>query len=201
VRPRAKIRVSPPSGSALPLLSIRLLLGSVVASATLAACSGVNLHIGSQRDEPARPKATGYGEEANLRTLGGSAVFGKIRVIDRGENGASLLVSLMNVPAGAYRIAIHETPNCSSPNAFSAGPPWAPPGHDPLALIPIQYTTGEERVEASIRIAGLRAEGPQGVAGRSVVVYTGRAITPARPDVPNATLACGVFQPTQPFSF
>jgi Cu/Zn superoxide dismutase len=112
-----------------------------------------------------------------------------------------MLVSLMNVPAGAYRIAIHETPNCSSPNAFSAGPPWAPPGHDPLALIPIQYTTGEERVEASIRIAGLRAQGPQGVAGRSVVVYAGRDITPARPDVPNASLACGVFEAAQPLSF
>jgi Cu/Zn superoxide dismutase len=182
-------------------LSIRRLTVSVLAASMLAACSGVNFHLGPQRDEPARPKVTGYGEEANLRTLGGSAVFGKIRVIDRGENDATMLVSLMNVPAGAYRIAIHETPNCSSPNAFSAGPPWAPPGHDPLALIPIQYTTGEERVEASIRIAGLRAQGPQGVAGRSVVVYAGRDITPARPDVPNASLACGVFEAAQPLSF
>jgi Cu/Zn superoxide dismutase len=189
------------SGSDLPLSSIRPLIASMFAACALVACSGVNLHFGAQREEPAPPKVTGYGEEASLRAIGGSAVFGKIRVIDRGERDASILVSTMNMPVGAYRIAIHDTPNCSSPNGFSAGAPWAPAGRDPLALIPVQYTNGEERVEASIRVAGMRAEGPNGVAGHSVVVYAGPDITPARPDVPNARIACGVFEPAQPLRF
>lgn len=168
---------------------------------SVAACSGVNVHFGTRRDEPERPKVTGYGEEAELRAIGGSAVSGKIRVIDRGDRDASVLVSMMNVPVGAYRIAIHEAANCSSPNAYSAGPAWAPRGREPGTLIPVQYTNREERVELSIRVAGLRAEGPDGVAGRSVVVYSGPNVTPARPGVPNAAIACGVFAPTQPLRF
>jgi len=190
-----------PRGHVLPRLSMRFPIASILAASTLAACSGVNMHFGSQRDEPAPAKVTGYGEEANLRAIGGSAVFGKIRVIDRGEHDATMLVSMMNVPVGAYRIAIHDTPNCSSPNGFSAGAAWAPSGRDPLALVPVQYTNGEERVEASIRIAGLHAQGPTGVAGHSVVVYAGPDITQARPDVPNARIACGVFEPAQPLRF
>lgn len=141
-----------------------------------------------------------YGEVAPLRAIGGSAVFGKIRVIDRGD-GASVLVSLMNVPPGDFRIAIHENPNCSSPNAFSAGPAWAPAGRHPLDLIPVQHASSEDRVESSLRVAGLHALGVNGVAGRSVVVYAGPKVTQVRPDVPNDAIACGVFEPATPLAF
>src|SRR3982750_2619288 len=70
-----------------------------------------------------RPPA---GLEARLRSLG-SAVTGKVRGIDRND-GVGVLVSLANMPAGQYRIAFHEVPNCSSPNGFSVGPAWAPAG-------------------------------------------------------------------------
>lgn len=186
----------------MPPVPFRRLIGLTFVASSVAACSGVNVHFGSRGvEEPPRAKVTGYGEEANLRAIGGSAIFGKIRVVDRGSGDANVLVSMMNVPIGAYRIAIQETPNCSSPNGFSAGRAWAPAGHDPLTLIPTQYASGEDRVEASLRVAGLRAEGPNGVAGRSVVVYAGSTITPARPDVPNERVACGVFEPSQPLSF
>jgi Cu/Zn superoxide dismutase len=171
---------------------------AVIVAAAVAACSGVNFHLGSVRDEPARPKVTGYGQEANLRAINGSAVFGKIRVIDRGSDDASMLVSMMKIPPGAYRIAIHETPNCSSPNAFSAGPLWAPKGRDAEDMIPVQYVNTEDRVGSTIRLSGVRATGPAGVAGHSVVVYAGRRITPAQPDVPNQAIACGVFEAAQP---
>jgi Cu/Zn superoxide dismutase len=169
--------------------------------AALTACSGVNFHLGSARDEPARPKVTGYGQEANLRAINGSAVFGKIRVIDRGSDDASMLVSMMNIPPGAYRIAFHERPNCSSPNGFSAGALWAPAGRDAAQMIPTQYVNSEDRVGTTIRLSGVRATGPSGVAGHSVVVYAGPRITPAQPDVPNQAIACGVFEAAQPLSF
>ena len=138
------------------------------------------------------------GQQATLRAIGGSALSGKIRVIDRAD-GATLLVSVINFPSGAYRIAIHENPNCSSPNGFSAGPAWAPAasGKAPRDLVPTQYVNPQSRVEAELRIAGLRATGANGVAGRSVVVYAGTEITEARPDVPNAAIACGVFEPAK----
>jgi Cu/Zn superoxide dismutase len=176
-----------------------------LATALLAAgCSSI--HFGSEKLEtpPAEEKtgadALRYGQEADLRGIGGSAVFGKIRVIDRGD-GAVVLASLMNVPSGNFRIAFHADPNCSSPNGFSAGPTWAPAGRRPEDLVPAQLANGEDRVEATVRVRGLHANGPGGVAGRSVIVYAGSKIEPIRPDVRNDAIACGVFHPATPLSF
>jgi len=43
-------------------------------------------------------------------------------------------------------------------------------------------------------VRGLHATGPDGIAGRSVVLYAGPVVTIPRPDVPNAAIACGVFE-------
>jgi len=172
---------------------------AIMVIAAVAGCSTLRGFTGRSESEPVAP-ARQYGEVAPLRAIGGSAVSGKIRVIDRGE-GASMLVSMINVPQGDYRIAIHENPNCSSPNGFSAGPAWAPLGTHPADLIPVQHASSEDRVEASLRVAGLHALGANGVAGHSVVVYAGPRVTEARPDVPNEAIACGVFEPAKPLSF
>lgn len=146
------------------------------------------------------PKATvpDSSQVASLRSIGGSSLTGKITVADRGDR-ASLLVSVINLPVGAYRIVIHETPNCSSPNGFSAGRPWAPAAAaaTPRDLIPTQYANSEAHVESELRVRGLHAQGPDGVAGRSVVMYAGPDVPDVRPDVPNAAIACGVFEPAR----
>ena len=167
----------------------------MVAVALLAACS-------TPRGAPDTPKTgNSYGQQATLRAIGGSAVFGRIRVIDRG-NSATVFVSAMNLPMGAYRIAFGETPNCTSPNGFSAGAAWAPPGSNPKELMPVQYATQEGgHVETQLWVAGLQAEGARGVAGRSVVLYAGNKVTDAIPNVPNERMACGVFEPAKPPSF
>ena len=112
-------------------------------------------------------------------------------------------MNVSHVIQGPYRIAFHETPNCSSPNGFSAGPLWTPPAaaKPPQDLIGIQYGNPEARVEAELRVRGLRANGENGVAGRSVVLYTGSQVTDIRPDVPNAAIACGVFEQTRQLAF
>jgi len=178
------------------------LVAATIVAACVAGCSGVRFGMSRDADADAHANAKGpdYGQVAPLRAIGGSAVFGKIRVVDRG-NGASILVSMMNVPPGAYRIAFHETPNCSSPNGFSAGPLWAPAGQDPRNLVAIQRVNSEDRVEESIRVPALRASGANGVAGHSVVVYAGAQVTDARPGVPNERMACGVFEPAHQISF
>jgi len=152
------------------------------------------------KDAPTRPD---YGQIASMRAIGGSAVSGKIRVIDRGD-GATMLVSVLNLPYGPFRIALNETPNCTSPNGFSAGSPWAPASSakPPADLIPIQYSNPEKsRVEIEARISGLHATGANGVAGHSVVIYAGTRVTEAQPDVRNERIACGVFEPATLFSF
>jgi Cu/Zn superoxide dismutase len=175
------------------------LAGGLVAL-TVAGCSGVHFSMAHDADTDAKADTTDYGQVASLRAIGGSAIFGKIRVIDRGR-GANVLVSIMNVPPGDYRIAIHETPNCSSPNGFSAGPAWAPSGNDPRNLIPVQRVSSEDRVESSLRVPALHAKGVDGVAGHSVVVYAGPRVTDARPGVPNERMACGVFEPAHQLAF
>ena len=170
------------------------------------ATAGCTTHFGtpglSTPEAPMPPPNPTDGQIANLRSIGGSALTGRIRVIDRGDD-ATILVSMINVPAGAYRIVLHETPNCTSPNGFSAGAAWAPPasGKRPLDLVPTQYTNSEAMVETELRIAGLRSNGANGVAGHSVVVYAGSNVTEIRPDVPNAAIACGVFAPVQRLTF
>jgi len=174
---------------------------AMIVSTCIAGCARV--HFGTrdlEADTNPGAKAPDYGEVAPLRPIGGSAVFGKIRVVDRGD-GAGLLVSMMNVPPGAYRIAFHATPNCSSPNGFSAGPAWAPAGKDPATLVPVQYVNSEDRVELSLRVPELHAAGVNGVAGHSVVVYAGSQVTQARPGVPNERMACGVFEPAHRLQF
>jgi len=169
----------------------------VLAGVLAAGCS--NVHFGSETPpgpEPKSAKAEEMGQVAVLRAIGGSAVSGKIRVIDRGD-GASVLVSVINIPTRAYRLVFHERGNCTSPNGFSAGAPWAPAavvGKHAEDLLPVQYANAESVVEAESRVRGLHAMGPDGVAGRSVMLYAGPAVTVPRPDVPNAAIACGVFE-------
>ena len=167
----------------------------------VAGCSGVRFNAPEPPLTVEAPNPAA-GQVAPLRAIGGSAISGKIRVIDRGD-GATVLVSVTNFPSGAYRIAFHQTPNCSSPNGFSAGPAWAPASatRPPQDLMPPQYANSDSRAETELRVAGLRATGPNGVAGRSVVLYSGTNVTEARPDVPNAAMACGVFEPVRPLTF
>ena len=170
-----------------------------LAAAVLVGCS-TNVHFGSETPpgpEPKSPKAQEMGQVAVLRAIGGSAVSGKVRVIDRGD-GASVLVSVINIPTRAYRLVFHERGNCTSPNGFSAGAPWQPAaaaaGKRAEDVLPVQYANAESIVEAETRIRGLHAMGPEGVAGRSVMLYAGPVVTVPRPDVPNAAISCGVFE-------
>jgi Cu/Zn superoxide dismutase len=172
------------------------------AACAAAVLAGCNARMASVADTAPEPTKTDASQQAVLRAIGGSAVSGKIRVIDRGDH-ASVLASLLNVPQGPYRIAIHETPNCSSPNGFSAGRPWAPASSSrtPQDLIPVQYGKTEQLVELELRIPGLHANGVDGVAGHSVVLYYGTSIPEIRPDVRNDAIACGVFEPTRLLTF
>jgi Cu/Zn superoxide dismutase len=175
-------------------------LAMALGAAVLAGCSMMKSPAEPSSQVQVTPPAP-LGMEARVRALG-SGVSGKIRVIDRGD-GVTLLVSLINLPEGPYRIALHATPNCSSPNGFSAGPPWAPAGAGKPARdrVPVFATKAEGTAEASVHLRGVHVSGPDGVGGHSVVVYSGSRVTDAVPDVPNNRVACGVFEPSQSFQF
>lgn len=148
---------------------------------------------GASSGPPASP-----GLVANLRGIG-SAVSGKVRVIDKGD-GVTLLVSGTNLPPNQYRVSFNRDGNCSSPNGYAAGPPWAPPGLDPYNLIPL-FWNNDGNAEGEAFIRGVHTTGENGVAGRSVIIYWGPTITDAEPGVPNNRAACGVFEPAELLRF
>ena len=136
-----------------------------------------------------RTVGTGPNLEAALSAIGGSAVTG-IATLRAYDGGVTLSLSFAGTRAGAYRVAVHANGNCTSPNGFSAGPPWAPPGvvvASPLVM------KSDYSATLVVRLPGYVFEGPDGVRGRSVVVHAGSSGSlEAEPGIPNDRVACGV---------
>jgi Cu-Zn family superoxide dismutase len=141
------------------------------------------------------------GVEAVLIPIGGSAAQGSAKFAARG-NGVAALVVVNNVIPGPYRIVIHERGNCSSPNGFSAGRPWAPAGSARSAadLLPELNIGSNGNGQMATTIPGLRLTGPDSLEGRSVVVHMGSTLdADVIPDRPNRLVLCGVIGPLRSF--
>ncbi|MBS0327584.1 MAG: hypothetical protein JSS46_13730 [Proteobacteria bacterium] len=178
------------------------LAACALAAAALAGCATTAPGTDSAQKAGAAANAGSLGQVAQLRAIGGSAVSGKVTVVDRGD-GAVLTVAAFNIPTGPYRLTINRNANCTSPNGFSAGPAWAPPGakRAPADLVGVLRSNDAGSTDATVHVPGLRATGPDGVAGHSVILYAGHKVTEAVPDVPNDRVACGVFEVTRPLQF
>jgi Cu/Zn superoxide dismutase len=162
----------------------------VVAIAVLAAgCASIKQEMNAMMpDDP--------GLVARLRSPS-SAATGTVRVVDF-RGGATVQLTITNLIPGSYRIALHANGNCSSPNLFSAGPPWAPPGSDKPAadLLPGFLADQEGSQNGYVAfVPGMHADGPNSPQGRSVVIHWGNWVTEAFPGQPNNRVACGVLQP------
>jgi Cu/Zn superoxide dismutase len=169
----------------------------VTAALAMAGCGSTGTSFQSMfvpSDGAKRPAGPSPGLVARLIGLG-SATSGRVRVIDKGD-GVTLLVSGTNLPPNQYRVSFNANGNCSSPNGFSAGPPWAPPGLNPYELIPL-FWNPDGNAEGETFIRGVHTTGENGLAGRSVVIYWGNKVTDAQPGVPNNRAACGVFAPAE----
>ena len=143
----------------------------------------------------AAPPDGGGNVEAKLVSTGGSAAGGSA-VLHDVRGGVDIAIWLGSTGPGQYRVTVHATGNCSSPNAFSAGPPWAPPGV-PLAVVPLAKNDDTRTLTAYL--PGYRVGGPDGILGRSVVVHAGASGSlEAQPGVPNNRIACGVIGSPEP---
>ena len=140
----------------------------------------------------------GPGLVARLRSPT-SAATGTVRVVDY-RDGVSVQLVISNLIPGQYRVALHENGNCSSPNLFSAGPPWAPPesGKSPDDLLPGFLANNDGNQNGYVAfIKGVHADGPGSLRGRSIVVHWGNRVGEALPGQPNNRVACGVLEPAQ----
>jgi Cu/Zn superoxide dismutase len=167
----------------------RALIAGAIACSLLAACESTK--------DPAAPKAAKAEvtvAEARFQPIGGSSLTGAA-ILHPYDGGVQMKVNFNGRGPGQYRVMIHATGNCSSPNGFSAGPPWAPPGV-PLAEEGYPVLKNDDSASVVVRLAGYKFTGPDGVVGRSVVVHDGgRGTIVAEPGVPNDRIGCGVIGP------
>jgi len=151
-------------------------------------------------DEEAKKPPPNPGVRAQLQPTSGSAIHGFV-TFQPYEGGVDAAVSVWAGDAGTMRIVIHSTGVCTSPNGFSAGPPWIPPGAKEAPTISIANTNNQYGI-ASKRLPGLKVDGPDGIRGKSVVVHLGTSSSlDAQPGVPNNRVACGVIETNKPISF
>jgi superoxide dismutase, Cu-Zn family len=175
-------------------LSLRATVVSLT-SLLLAACGTVNL-----------PKmgdivpSTGNQAVAKLVSKNGSGTTGTVVFTQRGEKVA-LLAQVFNLAGGPHSLYIHETGNCSSPSAASAGPVWNAKGASPGARrsgeLPNIVVRHEENATLEAQVAGLSVGtgAANDVIGHSVVVH-GKLDPDPKPEfgVINDWLACGVIE-------
>ena len=142
------------------------------------------------------PRESAYG--ANLIAKNGSAAGGTVRLVPR-DDGLGISVYATGLPPGRFRVVIHANGNCSSPNAFSAGAPWAPQRGAPVVLTITAQSDGGAFL--STRIRGYKLEGADGLMGKAVVLHEASGSLDAQPGVPNGRIACGVIGPMRVLTF
>ena len=132
--------------------------------------------------------------EARFRPIGVSSLAGAA-ILAAYDGGVRIQVTFQGEGPGQYRVMVHANGNCGSPNGFSAGAPWAPPGV-PLKEEGYPIHKGDNSGSFVVRLPGYRIDGPDGVLGRSVVVHAGAVGSLAAvPDAPNNRIGCGVIGP------
>lgn len=176
-------------------------LALALLASALAGCGGAGSSKLEFPEAGMRERARTPGVEAVLAPLNGSAAQGNAKFVDRGGS-LTVVASINNLVPGTYRIAIHERGNCSSPNGFSAGKPWAPPGfpRPPGELLPEIAIGGNGNGVMTATLSGVTLPAPDGIEGRSVVVHVGaRVDDDVVPGVPNRLVLCGVLGPVRTF--
>jgi len=142
-------------------------------------------------------RAPGLG--GRIVALGGSPAKGFI-VVTRRADRVSIIVNLNDVGPGVYRVAFHTNGNCTSPNGFSAGPPWAPPGGTVETYNIAMNADGN--LNMSIRISGIPVDPPDGIYGRSIVVHQGvYGSLDTEPGARNNRIACVVLNEAPEIEF
>ena len=200
MRRAAKLALSL-AGDRQPLMGIALngrsfrALGGSLTALTLAACGGMTLPKMSDLIVP-----TGNQAVARLAPKNDSTTYGTVQFTQRGDKVA-LLVQVFNLAGGPHSLYIHETGNCSSPNAASAGPVWnakgSPPGARRSGELPNVVVRHEETASLDVQVGGISVGtgAPNDVIGHSVVVH-GKVDADPKVEygVVNDWLACGVIE-------
>ena len=178
--------------------STHLTLQDLRRAALAAALAGLLAACASDGKEAAKaPPAPLIG--ATLRPMNGSTVNGLV-TFETTPGGLKASATIYSNRQGRWRVVIHSTGVCTSPNGFSAGPPLIVPGATEPSMI-VMTTTEDGIGIDTVILPGLAFDGPSGIIGKSVVVHYGTTGTlEAEPGVRNDRNACGVIGTTKPLS-
>jgi len=102
---------------------------------------------------------------------------------------------------GRHSRSLSRNHNIASTSAGrrSNAPPGA--GRSGKDLVSPMFNGNDGSSETSVFVRGVHTTGPDGVDKRSIIIYTGSDVTDAQPGKPNNRIACGTFEPAQPFEF
>ncbi len=166
-----------------PIRNVTRLAQAAAIVLALAACAS---------DDSAKKQVPNIG--ARMTPLAGGVGHGLVTFRPY-DGGLTVVAGVGGFSAGSYRIVVHTTPVCTSPNGFSAGPPFVPAGATAPVAIPIRMWE-QGTATLTIRVPGIALAGPTGVEGKSLVLHASESgPLDAQPGVPNDRVACGVIGP------
>jgi superoxide dismutase, Cu-Zn family len=136
---------------------------------------------------------------ARLVSKSNSNTYGIITFRQSGDK-VGFAATVFNLSMGPHSIYIHETGNCSSPNAASAGAVWNVPGRPPGAKrsgqLPELFvgSEGNSNLQATITGVTVGDGKPTDIVGHAVVVH--QSLDPDPKPLyggsPTGWIACGV---------
>jgi Cu/Zn superoxide dismutase len=131
---------------------------------------------------------------ARLQPIAGGVGHGLV-TFQPYDGGLTVVADVGGFSGGPYRFVIHTTPVCSSPNGFSAGPPFVLPATGAPVVVPaVIYHQGT--VTFTLRVPSISLTGPNGIEGKSLVLHASESgPLDAQPGVANDRVACGVIGP------
>lgn len=149
-----------------------------------------------------RPSAT-----AELAPTAGSSAGGSVRFVQKGDLVVAEASLTGLTPNGTHGFHIHETGDCSAPDASSAGGHFDPSGSPhggPLGEVRHGGDLGNLKADANgharalVQVAGISIDnGPDRILGRAIVVHAGPDDLTSQPaGNSGARIACGVINPS-----
>jgi Cu-Zn family superoxide dismutase len=164
-----------------------------LAALALAGCQGM-------QSQAEAPRAT-----AQLKPTQGNKAIGEVS-FEQTRDGVRVFAIVNHLTPGSHGFHIHETGDCSAPDATSAGGHFNPTGqpHGSPAGgphhagdLPMLVADKKGKAKLDATLAGLTvAPGPSSIVGRAVVVHAAPDDYRSQPaGNSGARVACGVIQP------
>ena len=152
--------------------------------------------------------ADAYDAVATLTPTEGNDVMGRVTFAET-PNGVRIVAEISGLSEGMHGFHIHETGDCSAPDASSAGGHFNPDGHPHGAPdapdterhdgdlgnleVDVDGAARYEHTDANVALSG-----PASVIGKAVIVHAGQDDYTSQPSgAAGSRVACGVIEATE----